>query len=214
MSIVITVTPTPAETTAETTAAPTDPTAATTKATTAPAGTTAGEIPYKLMTFVHRDVVNLYAGPGTKYPIVSTISYGSSIELVAITMEPNSGWCRTAVGQYVKADDLGTESYFENCENIRNLIIANLQSRGFWFPDAPVNGKGWSAATVNSCYFDEKWAEEFLGKFASLEKFRDLGNGCGVTSISVWIAMNPDDGLEYVYCSSTDCVYPTTTPVA
>jgi|GEM_PF-3719974 len=113
MSIVITVTPTPAETTAETTAAPTDPTAATTKATTAPAGTTAGEIPYKLMTFVHRDVVNLYAGPGTKYPIVSTISYGSSIELVAITMEPNSGWCRTAVGQYVKADDLGTASYLK-----------------------------------------------------------------------------------------------------
>jgi len=60
---------------------------------------------------------------------------------------------------------------------------------------------------VNSCYSDEKWAEELLGKFASLEKLRDLGNGCGVTSISVWIAMNPDDGLEYMFTARVQTAF-------
>ena len=98
--------------------------------------------------------------------------------------------------------------YTENCENIRNLVIAKLQARGLWYPDAKVIGWDWAAGTVGYMDCDEEWAEDYVqGKFGESKSI-------GVTSVTVAIWVNPDDGLTYLRIDTTACALPTPTPAA
>ena len=92
-----------------------------------------------------------------------------------------------------------TAAYTPNCDNIRSLIVSNLQSRGYWFPDATSIGGGSASVTTNYFYSDEKFAEGFLKKFAKLEEIGTMG----IISVSVWI----ENG--YVNFSCDECAYPT-----
>lgn len=92
-----------------------------------------------------------------------------------------------------------TAAYTPNCDNIKNYIVSNLQSRGYWFPDAVSIGNDSAALTTNYYYSDDKFAEGFLLKFTKLEEIGTMG----VISVNVWI----EDG--YVHFSSTACAYPT-----
>ncbi|MEI8201233.1 MAG: hypothetical protein WCG21_14335 [Eubacteriales bacterium] len=161
MSVVVTVTPT----SAETTVAPTDPTASTTKApSTTTKATTAATTKAPAATTKATTVATTAAPPVETSPPVAT-----------------------------------TAAYTPNCDNIRSLIVSNLQSRGYWFPDAASNGGGSASVTTNYFYSDDKFAEGFLKKFTKLE---EIGTA-GIVSISVWI----ENG--YVCFSHTDCAYPT-----
>jgi|GEM_PF-3025746 len=98
--------------------------------------------------------------------------------------------------------------YTENCENIRNLVIAKLQERGLWYPDAKVIGWDWKAWTLGYTCSDEKYAESYVqGKFGETKSI-------GVTSVTVAIWVNPDDGLTYLRIDTTKCALPTPTPAA
>jgi len=85
-------------------------------------------------------------------------------------------------------------AYAENCENIKNLIIAQLQAKGLWYPDADVIGGGSIQLSVGYANADEQYATAFVnGKFGTPD-------GTGATSISVWIA----DGylnISYIKCT-------------
>ena len=90
-----------------------------------------------------------------------------------------------------------TPAYSENCDNIRNLIIAKLQEKGVWYPDAAVNGGGSISVTVGYASSDDQYATAFAnGKFGTPD-------GTGATSVSVWIA----DG--YLNMSYEKCALPT-----
>jgi len=84
-------------------------------------------------------------------------------------------------------------TYAENCGAIKSLVIAKLQAKSLWFPDAEVNGgdsKGWTLGFGSA---DEQYAESYVtGKFGQT-------TNVGVTSVSVWI----EGG--YLYISSTSC---------
>ena len=88
-------------------------------------------------------------------------------------------------------------AYEENCENIKSLIIAQLQAKGLWYPDAEVNGGGSIQLSVGYANADEQYATAFVnGKFG-----RTISTG--VTSVSVWI----EDGWLNISC--TMCTLPT-----
>lgn len=158
MSIVITVTPAPAETTA----APTDPTAATTKA---PATTTKAT-----------------TAAATKTPVATTKATTAATTVAPPVETTVSSWTELA--------------YAENCDNIKSLIIAQLQAKGLWFPDAEVNGGGSVQLSVGFANADDQYATAFVnGKFGQ-------STSIGATSVSVWIA----DG--YLNMSYTKCYLP------
>ncbi len=91
-----------------------------------------------------------------------------------------------------------TALYTPNCDNIKSYIVNNLQSRGYWFPDAVSIGGGSAALTTNYYYSDELFAEGFLLKFTNIDK-----TSTGVISVSVWI----ENG--YVNFLYDKCAYPT-----
>jgi len=86
-------------------------------------------------------------------------------------------------------------AYSENCDNIRNLIIAKLQEKGLWYPDAAVIGDDSMSLTVGYASSDDQYATAYVGKF-------DKAVSSGVTSVSVWI----EDG--WLNMSSTKCALP------
>ncbi|MEI8200505.1 MAG: hypothetical protein WCG21_10605 [Eubacteriales bacterium] len=93
-----------------------------------------------------------------------------------------------------------TEAYTPNCDNIRSLIVSNLQSRGYWFPDATSIGNDSVGVTTNYFYSDEGFANNIInGKFRALEEVGTMG----IVSVSVVIK----DGYLWIY--STKCAYPT-----
>jgi len=85
-------------------------------------------------------------------------------------------------------------AYSENCDNIRNLIIAKLQEKGLWYPDAQVVGGGSVSLTVGYGSSDDQYATAFVnGKFGQAVS-------TGATSVSVWIA----DGWLYMAYDQCD----------
>lgn len=87
-------------------------------------------------------------------------------------------------------------AYSENCDNIRNLIIAKLQEKGLWYPDAAVIGDDSMSLTVGYDSSDERYATGYVdGKYGTPD-------GTGATSVSVWI----EDG--WLNISSTKCALP------
>ena len=90
-----------------------------------------------------------------------------------------------------------TPAYSENCDNIRNLIIAKLQEKGIWYPDAEVIGHDLIQVSVGYDSSDDRYATGYVNsKYGTPD-------GTGATSVSVWIA----DG--WLYMSSTSCALPT-----
>jgi outer membrane biosynthesis protein TonB len=88
-------------------------------------------------------------------------------------------------------------AYTENPDNIKNLVIAKLQAKGLWFPDAEVIGDDSMGMSVGSSIKDEKYADAYVdGKYGNPA----LNIGC--TSVNCWIA----DG--FVWISSTKCALP------
>jgi|GEM_PF-3480391 len=88
-------------------------------------------------------------------------------------------------------------AYAENCDNIKSLVIAQLQAKGLWFPDATVNGGGSVQLSVGYANANDQYATAFVnGKFGQSASI-------GATSVSVWIA----DG--YLNMSYTKCTIPT-----
>ena len=88
-------------------------------------------------------------------------------------------------------------AYSENCDNIRNLIIAKLQEKGVWYPDAEVIGHDLIQVSVGYDSSDDRYATGYVNsKYGTPD-------GTGATSVSVWIA----DG--WLYMSSTSCALPT-----
>jgi len=87
-------------------------------------------------------------------------------------------------------------AYTENCDNIKNLVIDQLQAKGLWYPDAEVNGGGSKSWTLGYGSADEQYATSFVnGKFGQTTSI-------GATSVSVWIESG------YLNISYTKCILP------
>ena len=139
------------------------------------------------------------AAATTKAPAATTKATTAAVTKVpAATTKATSAATTAAPPVETSPPVTTTAAYTPNCDNIRSLIVSNLQSRGYWFPDAASIGGGSASVTTNYFYSDEKFAEGFLGKFTNIDKL-----GIGVISVSVWL----EDG--YVCFSYTACKYPT-----
>lgn len=165
---IVTITPTVAPTVKETTAATPTPTETTTAATTAKETTAATT-----------------AKPTPKPTAKPTVKETTAATTAAPTQTAPPATTAT------------TPAYTENCDNIKNLIIAKLQAKGLWYPDEPQIGddsKGWSLGYNVS---DEKYAEAYVNA-----KYGNSTFTIGCTSVSCWIA----DG--FIWVSSTKCALP------
>lgn len=99
--------------------------------------------------------------------------------------------------------------YTENPENIRNLVIAKLQEKGLWYPDAEVIGWDWKSWSLGYGSADELYAESYVeGKMGC------AGNTFGVTSVTVTIWVDPSCNMESIKIETTACSLPETTPAA
>lgn len=117
---------------------------------------------------------------------------------VATTAAPAATTAATTAAPTVETSPPQTAApaYAENCDNIKNLVIAQLQAKGLWYPDAEVIGndsKGWTLGYGSA---DEQYATSYVnGKYGTPD-------GTGATSVSAWIEAG------YLYISSTKCALP------
>lgn len=175
-----------------------------TKATVVSTAAAIKETPWQLTAYIYRDA-NLYEGPGSDYLIVSTISYGSSIELVAMTNKP-SGWWKTAAGLYIKNTDLQIESYFENVDYIHNQLVQYCVDNGIWYPDGGDSGGG----SIRWSHLHQQKDADYINAFISAKIRGDEG----ISSINVWMSDEVLNGITWtmINISYTSCRFPTSTP--
>lgn len=87
-------------------------------------------------------------------------------------------------------------AYAENCDSIKSQIIAQLQAKGLWYPDAEVIGNDLIQLSVGYGNADDQYATAYVnGKYGQ-------STTIGATSVSVWI----EGG--YLNMSSTKCALP------
>jgi|GEM_PF-3102169 len=156
------------ETTAATTpAAETTAPAATTKTTTAPAATTK-----------------------------STTAPAATTKAPAATTKATTAATTAAPPVETAPPQTAAPAYAENCDNIKSQIIAQLQAKGLWYPDAEEAGGGSIQLSVGYGNSDEQYATAFVNaKFGQ-------STTIGATSVSVWIESG------YLNMSYTKCTLP------
>ena len=162
------------------------------------------ETPWQLTAYICWDA-NLYEGPGSDYPIVSTISYGSSIELIAMTNSP-SGWWKTAAGLYIKNTNLQLESYFENVDFIHNQLVQYCVDNGIWYPDGGDSGGG----SMSWSHGHQQEDADYVNAFINAKIRGDVG----ISSINVWMSDDVINGVTWrmINISYTSCRFPIPTP--